>query len=212
MRMENAELPQIPTLKRSASFPECTPGLVKKANWDPLYGSNDDLFVSQVQLAYIFQQPHSLPTHPLLLLCSHTLPSSYTLSSLLAYTPFFLPHTQSSTDVDEDIDYVLSVMDELTQELVKEGEVATPSQNSMISVLIPSPSRLFSLCLSLSLSLSSPPLSSLSASFPLPQSKQSWHSTNKASSLTKTPCVLPLSASRLLMLSAQFVRSEHFSQ
>ena len=44
-------------------------------------------------------------------------------------------------------------MDELTQELVKEGEVATPSQNSMISVLIPSPSRLFSLCLSLSLSL-----------------------------------------------------------
>ena len=122
MRMENADLPQIPTLKRSASFPECTPGLVKKANWDPLYGSNDDLFVSQVKLAYIFQQSHSLPNTPLLLLSSHTLPSSYTLSSLLAYTPFFLPHTQSSTDVDEDIDYVLSVMDELTQELVKEGE------------------------------------------------------------------------------------------
>ena len=142
------------------------------------------------------------PTPPLLLLSSHTLPSSYTLSSLLAYTPFFLPHTQSSTDVDEDIDYVLSVMDELTQELVKEGEVATPSQNSMISVLIPSPP------------LPSPPLSSpfLSASFPLPQSKQSWHSMNKASSLTKTPCVLPSSASQLLMLSAQFVRSEHFSQ
>lgn len=47
MRMENAELPQIPTLKRSASYPECIPGLVKKANWDSLYGSNDDLFVSR---------------------------------------------------------------------------------------------------------------------------------------------------------------------
>lgn len=36
-------------------------------------------------------------------------------------------------------------MDELTQELVKEGEVAaTPLQNSMISVLIPSPSLLSS--------------------------------------------------------------------
>ena len=46
MRMENAELPQVPTLKRSASFPECIPGLVKKANLESLYGSNDDLFVS----------------------------------------------------------------------------------------------------------------------------------------------------------------------
>ena len=201
MRMENAELPQIPTLKRSASFPECTPGLVKKANWDPLYGSNDDLFVSQVKLAYIFQQSHSLPnTPPPPSLLTHTPFFLHTLFSPRIHT--FLPHTQSSTDVDEDIDYVLSVMDELTQELVKEGEVATPSQNSMISVLIPSPP------------LPSPPLSSpfLSASFPLPQSKQSWHSMNKASSLTKTPCVLPSSASQLLMLSAQFVRSEHFSQ
>ena len=78
MRMENAELPQIPTLKRSASFPECTPGLVKKANWDPLYGSNDDLFVSPVYFSSL--TPSS--THPLLLFSSHMLPSS------LLHTPF----------------------------------------------------------------------------------------------------------------------------
>ena len=87
MRMENAELPQIPTLKRSASFPECTPGLVKKANWDPLYGSNDDLFVSPVQLAYIFQQPHSLLNTP-------------PPPSLLTHAPFFPPtHTPFSPGI-----------------------------------------------------------------------------------------------------------------